>query len=238
MAPAPASGWYDGPVTVTFSCEAHGSPLATACPGPVVLNADGADQTASGTVTAVDGGAATATVDGIDIDAAAPVVRITGVRANGTYAADEPPARCVATDALSGVASCRLTSRTVGPKVTLTATATDEAGNVRTATTSYRVDQLFLEGARARGTGYVVRSGRSYRLVVLVAGGTPKVLGPVKAGRRPAGKATPLKASGTRHGLRRYVLTVKIMKDLEKGKKYDLGVVAGGTTTRVRLSVT
>src|SRR4029077_20059483 len=43
-----SSGWYGGPVTVTFSCSDALSGVAT-CPSPVVMNYEGAAQTITGT---------------------------------------------------------------------------------------------------------------------------------------------------------------------------------------------
>ena len=101
-------GWYDVPVTVTFTCASGSSPLTHPCPAPVRLSRDGAGQSVSATITGTDGGSATATVSGINIDRTSPRVRIAGIHRGHTYHR-APAARCRAIDALSGVATCHLT---------------------------------------------------------------------------------------------------------------------------------
>ena len=46
---------------------------------------------------------------------------------------------CEGTDALSGLATCTVTQVKSGKKYVVTATATDQAGNVSTATLTYKV---------------------------------------------------------------------------------------------------
>jgi len=119
------NGWYRTAVRVAFACQTRGAALAHPCPSPVSLTRQGRNETVTRTITAVDGGAATATVRGINIDTTAPVVRI------GNVSSAHPT--CVAHDALSGVASCRLTKVKVSRGVRWIATATDRAGNVARA---------------------------------------------------------------------------------------------------------
>ena len=64
--------WYRTPVTVTFRCAEDGSPLVGHCPAPVHFNKGGAGRSVTRTITAADGGAATAVVSGINIDRAGP----------------------------------------------------------------------------------------------------------------------------------------------------------------------
>lgn len=110
------SGWYAGPVTVSFTCIEQGAALVNACPEDVKLKRSAQDQSVTGTILAADGGGATATVSGIDIDSVKPVI----VRATRSG--------CTAKDALSGVRKC-VVKRTPGG---LVAFATDKAGNVAT----------------------------------------------------------------------------------------------------------
>jgi hypothetical protein len=133
-----AAGWYRSPVTVSFTCTPHGSALTTDCPAPVTLSASGADQSVVRTISAEDGGTATVTVSDIDIDLVGPTVTIKGVKAGKTYPKKKHPT-CRGTDALSGLASCTITQVKAGRKYVVTATATDEAGNVTTATLTYKV---------------------------------------------------------------------------------------------------
>jgi len=136
--PKTASGWYGAPVTVTFSCTAGSSPLSGGCPAPVVLSTSGADQSVSRTVHNGDFASATATVSNLDIDLVAPTVKIKGVKAGKTYGGKKKP-KCTGTDALSGIASCTVTQKKKGSKYKVTATATDNAGNVTVVKLTYKV---------------------------------------------------------------------------------------------------
>ena len=145
-----ASGWYNGPVTVTFTCADAGtvkSGIAT-CPDPVTLTANGAN-TASGTATDKAGNTATASVSGINIDQEKPTLTTADVNVQGgTYTLGSvPAATCTATDSFSGLASCTVTvtggnANGVGT-FTYTATATDKAGNTSTVTGSFTVKYRF-----------------------------------------------------------------------------------------------
>ncbi|WP_411720418.1 OmpL47-type beta-barrel domain-containing protein [Mycetocola sp.] len=142
-----ASGWYNGPVTVTFTCSDALSGVAT-CPDPVVLSANGTN-TASGTVTDKAGNTRSVTVDGIRIDREKPTLTDADVNvAGGTYTlGSTPAATCTATDSFSGVASCTVTvtggtTNGVGTW-SYTATAVDRAGNTTTITGTYRVIYRF-----------------------------------------------------------------------------------------------
>jgi hypothetical protein len=133
-----AAGWYRTPVTVSFTCAPHGSALTTDCPAPVTLATSGADQSVARTITAEDGGTATVTVSDIDIDLVGPTVTIKGVKAGKTYPKKKKPT-CQGADALSGLDTCTITQVRAGKKYVVTATATDQAGNVTSATLTYKV---------------------------------------------------------------------------------------------------
>jgi hypothetical protein len=132
-------GWYNKPVTVTFTCTTHGATLIGSCPAAVTLTRNAAHQTLTRTITATDGGAATRTVSGINIDQIAPHVQITGVRAGATYRGHAPTPRCIGTDSLSGLATCHLAITKSRGTEKVVATATDLAGNVKTVTVTFRV---------------------------------------------------------------------------------------------------
>lgn len=142
-----ASGWYNGPVTVTFTCSDALSGIAT-CPDPVILSANGAN-TATGTATDKAGNTATAKVGSINIDQEKPTLTTADVSVQGgTFTVGAvPAATCTATDSFSGVASCTVTvtggSSTGVGTFTYTATATDRAGNSTTITGTYRVIYRF-----------------------------------------------------------------------------------------------
>jgi hypothetical protein len=74
----------------------------------------------------------------IDIDLAAPVVTVGGVKAAKTYPKKQHPT-CKGTDTLSGLGSCTVSQVKHGNRYVVTATATDLAGNVATATLTYKV---------------------------------------------------------------------------------------------------
>ena len=123
-------GWYRTPVKVSFACTAGEAPLAGSCPAPVEFANDGRDQAVTRSVTATDGQSASAQVGDIDIDRTRPAVKIKGVRKGKRYRR-APKGRCVASDRLSKVASCRLRKKRKGKKVTYIARAADRAGNTR-----------------------------------------------------------------------------------------------------------
>jgi autotransporter-associated beta strand protein len=127
--PSSKFGWYRTPVTVSFTCTAGAAALNTACPAAVVLDRSGRGQSVQRTITSSDGGAATAAVQ-VNIDRKAPSLRVkrTGNRL-----------RCKARDSLSGIATCKVRTKTrAGGVVTWVAKATDRAGNVTTRRGHYR----------------------------------------------------------------------------------------------------
>ena len=130
-------GWYRSPVTVSFACTTNGSPLTAPCPSPVTLASSGAAQSVTETILAQDGGAATAVVNGINIDRGRPRLWVEGVT-NGHRYASAPTVSCVGEDALSGIASCTVAvDRARHGVVRYTATATDKAGNIKTVRGAY-----------------------------------------------------------------------------------------------------
>ena len=135
-------GWYKTDVTVRFVCADN---LAVASCGPdATLTSDGAGQSVTGTATDAAGNTATVTVSGINIDKTAPTITFGGNA--GSYTVSQTIAiTCTAADGLSGLASqtCANVSAaaytfSVGSH-TLTATATDRAGNITTVTTTFTV---------------------------------------------------------------------------------------------------
>jgi hypothetical protein len=145
-AAAKVNGWYSKPVTVHFVCADAMSGLAS-CSDDAVLG-DGADQSVTGTVADAAGRSATRTVEDIDVDTTAPTVGFAGSFGSTHHYGNVPAApTCEAVDALSGLASCVVTGggTTVGEH-SFVATATDEAGNVATATLDYAVLPWNLTG--------------------------------------------------------------------------------------------
>lgn len=198
-----AAGWYSAPVTVQFDCKDAVSGIAS-CQPDTTLAAQGAN---SATGTAVDnaGNKGTTTVGGINVDTVAPIVTIGGVTDGAKYTVGSvPTATATATDGTSGVASPATGTRTGGTAngvgtFTYTATATDKAGNVGTATVTYTVvygygTTLFLQPVNdtAHQTGLatsVFNAGQTIPMKfqlknaagqVIQAGSAPKWLNPVK----------------------------------------------------------
>jgi hypothetical protein len=136
------NGWYTGPATVHFTCSDALSGVKV-CPKDEVINSNGAAQKASGETIDAAGNKASATVS-VNIDQVAPTVKVGGVdKAIYTLGA-KPSPTCTATDEHSGlVAPCAVSttggnSNGVG-EYSVTATATDKAGNTATDTVKYRV---------------------------------------------------------------------------------------------------
>jgi hypothetical protein len=112
--PKSKSGWYRSAVRIWFICKPAGSELVDGCPNDTVLKQSDKGQTVTRSVRAVDGGVATITVSGIDIDRNAPQINVEG-------------RSCKATDKLSGVkGKCHMK---IGPRGHYRAIAIDKAGN-------------------------------------------------------------------------------------------------------------
>ncbi len=198
-----ANGWYNSAVTVHFDCNDTVSGIAS-CPPDATLSAEGAN---SVTGTAVDkaGNKGTTTVSGINVDTVKPVVTIGGVTDGATYTVGAvPTATASAKDTTSGLAAPASGVRTGGTAngvgtFTYTATATDKAGNVGTATVTYQVvygygTTLFLQPVNdtAHQTGLstsVFNAGQTIPMKfqlknaagqIVQAGSAPQWLAPVK----------------------------------------------------------
>jgi hypothetical protein len=166
-APAPnAAGWNNTDVTVTFTCTDSLSGIAH-CPGPLTLSADGANQSASGTASDVAGNTSSTSVTGIDIDRTPPTVTYAGNA--GTYTVDQNvDIVCTAADNLSGIASTTCSDVHQPAYVfplgtnTLSANATDVAGNTAGASTSFSVlvtgASLCTLSARFSGSAAIAHS--------------------------------------------------------------------------------
>jgi hypothetical protein len=132
-------GWYRTPVVVSFTCNQGSAPVIT-CPSAVALSRDMAAGSVTRTVTATDGGQATATAGPVNIDTTPPVVRVRGVVNGHRYPRDaRPRPTCISRDALSGIASCQLTQTRTSRKVRYRAAARDRAGNTTIVTGHYRL---------------------------------------------------------------------------------------------------
>ena len=148
---ANSNGWNNTDVTVSFS-GTDGLSGIDACDAAVVLSGEGAAQSASGTCIDKAGNvSAPATATDINIDKTSPTVALVGGPAQGgTYYFGFVPAAptCTASDTLSGLdGACVVSgySAAVGTH-TVTATATDRAGNGNSDPRSYTVLAWTLKG--------------------------------------------------------------------------------------------
>jgi Bacterial Ig-like domain (group 3)/Putative Ig domain len=228
-------GWYRSRVKITFHCTTHGAALTSACPSPVTLSHNGAGQSVARTVTAVDGGAATATIRGINIDMALPAVRITGVRSGASYPGGAPAAHCVGSDSLSGIASCTVAKSTRGNSVTVTARAIDRAGNIRSATVTYNLLRFYLLGASYQNGAFVVHEGHRYTLVALTTSRSrPRYYDAAPFGQTPHPADNLMKAAGSQFGLHRYTVSVYFGRGMGRYKYWNFGVKVGATMHLVK----
>ena len=151
---AAASGWWNastGAPTVTYACSDAGSGLAS-CTSPHLFG-EGADQGATGSAADVAGNGAAASVSNVDVDLVAPtgLAFAGGALTNGaSYVFGSVPAgpsSCSASGGTSGLLGCAVSgySAAVGPH-TVTALATDNAGNSSSITLTYTVLPWTLVG--------------------------------------------------------------------------------------------
>ena len=134
-----AAGWYKDDVTVSYTASDALSGVS-GVPSSKVLS-EGANQSASATVTDAAGNSATAGVTGINVDKTAPV--LTGSFAGGWHDGDVT-VTWACTDALSQVASAPANDvvKGEGANLSSTATCTDNAGNSTTKTvTGIQIDR-------------------------------------------------------------------------------------------------
>ncbi|HTW13153.1 MAG TPA: Ig-like domain repeat protein [Solirubrobacteraceae bacterium] len=131
-------GWYRSAVKLTFHCVVTGAALTGPCPAPVKLTASRAHQAVRKSIRTANGQTAAVSVSGINIDSTRPRVRLLGPVRDRVYAA-APRARCVASDRVSGLASCRLTEIRSGAKVTYTALATSRSGTTAAVRVTVRL---------------------------------------------------------------------------------------------------
>ncbi|KQX75038.1 hypothetical protein ASD10_07485 [Aeromicrobium sp. Root472D3] len=220
-----AAGWYRAPVTVSFTCTPNGAPLASACPAPVTVGAEGVAPAITRSIAATDGGVATVNVDGIAIDRSTPRAKVTGVKAGRSYAGAAPRARCAARDAVSGVDSCTVSRKTKGSRTTVTAVATDRAGNTSRASVTYSTRAVYIDGARYSRGVYSVKAGRAYRLVVVGRSGRPVYYDAEVSPRKPFKRDHAFK----RAGRNRWALSVLMENGMQRQKQWNLGVKTGST---------
>jgi hypothetical protein len=147
-----AAGWYNGDVTVAFSCDDSLSGLAS-CPASQTLGGEGAAISSTSQTAQDNAGnsSASSNVITVKIDRTPPSVSLSGgTQDAATYYFGAVPVAptCAATDNLSGLNGLCVVSgysAAVGPH-TVTAIATDKAGNQRTTSLTYVVAPWTMSG--------------------------------------------------------------------------------------------
>jgi hypothetical protein len=149
--PANAYNWYNQPVTISFSCVDGLSGVA-ACSGPGTIDMNGNDKSVTGSATDLAGNSITQTLGGglgpaITLNGQATIINfdktpptLSGAptsqpNGNGWYKGDVT-VHWTCGDALSGVDTCPVDTTVTGEgsDLSVTATDSDKAGNVTTAT--------------------------------------------------------------------------------------------------------
>ena len=222
--------WYRTPVRVLFTCHTDGAALSAPCPSPVTIARNVAGGSVTRTITADDGGAATVSLTGLNVDRTAPRVRVTGIRNGATYDGKAPAAHCVGADALSGIATCKVVSRTHAGVTHYTATATDKAGNRHSVRGSYHVLSTYVVDAGYRNGTFQVKAGKAYSLVVHAAS-RPRYVDAAVAPRHPAGLDNYFKKIGPDT----WAITVTMPGG--KGLTWNLGVKIGSHVHDVRVHI-
>jgi hypothetical protein len=150
-----ANGWNNTDVAVSFSCtDSGGSGIDVNTVAGATLTGEDAGQSVANTGTCTDKAGNTAdsvTVSGINIDKTAPSVALVGGPVNGgVYYFGFVPAgpTCSATDALSGLdGTCSVSGYGTGlGSHTVSASATDKAGNSGGTSATYTVLAWTLNG--------------------------------------------------------------------------------------------
>lgn len=166
-----ANGWNNTDVVISFSGTDTLSGIDT-CSESVTLSSEGANQSASGTCTDKAGNESAAAFASASIDKTAPSVSLEGGPVDGgTYYFGFVPAAptCSTSDLLSGldgVCSVSGYSNALGIH-TVTASATDKAGNSASASATYEVKAWTLSGFYApvdKGIHNTVKAGATVPL--------------------------------------------------------------------------
>jgi hypothetical protein len=146
MPVANSNGWNNSPVTVSFLCADTLSGLAAGSPpAPSVLSTQGAGQSVSGTCADIAGNAASASVQGINIDLTPPILTITAyppANANG-WNNSNVTVSFAAIDTLSSVGdvTAPVTVTAEGAGQSAAGSALDLAGNLASGSIAINLDR-------------------------------------------------------------------------------------------------
>jgi hypothetical protein len=195
--PADNNGWYNQPLTITFTGNDATSGIAS-CDSPVNYNGpDGNNITVTGTCTDNAGNTGTGSFT-FNYDATPPTVNILGI-SNGQqfdFGDSLPSVTCNAEDNLSGIESCTIDPETLPTSVgthTITATARDKAGNEASTSIQYTIVAWTIKGfyqpVDMNGVVNVAKAGSTiplkFKVFKTVSGeeitDTSKIVQPLKA---------------------------------------------------------
>ncbi len=149
--------WYDGDVTVSFTCDDALSGVDH-CPGPKTVG-EGEDQSVSATVTDAAGNEATATLSDLDVDTTAPSLdgAATSAPNDAGWYRDDVTVAWTASDALSGLDGAAPADSVVqgeGDNLSASASVSDRAGN----STSRTVDGIKIDRTAPVTTAHAAES--------------------------------------------------------------------------------
>jgi hypothetical protein len=140
------AGWYNGPVTITFTCSDPTTGVTVAsCSAPVTLSNDGANQTVTGSAVDSAGNSATVTTSPINIDQTPPTISysVSPAPNSNDWNNSSVTVSFTCSDSTSGIASCPqpITISSTGANQTATGTAYDVAGNSSSVTAKVNIDE-------------------------------------------------------------------------------------------------
>ncbi len=140
-----ANGWFNAPVTVTFTCGDAISGVAN-CPSPITVSGDTAGQVVSGTATDNAGNMASTSMV-VKLNQMPPTISysLSGTPNSAGWYNQDVTVTFTCSDDLSGIASCP-SPVTVGEGAnqTVSGTAVDQAGNSASVLVVLNVDEANL----------------------------------------------------------------------------------------------